>query len=679
VDATGLQTFADDLGTFSDWGWHTFPNPENYREEETLREIVCGGGRKVKYAVGQMLDKNWTPQTTLSAEPATTVSAKSAVPGMTDEQLARAKGAYDWFRRAPHRLHLGRIGFGLRKGDGSVACAADLQNIRQTLDLWTGTVKSSFTLEGVPVEVTTCCHPKQDIVAVRVKSPLITSGRLEVLSKFPYVEFKDCYPTWGADTDGNHLTKVVSQKPGRADLMRTLDADQYFVSLAWNKGEGNLTAPHRFVVTPSRETEEFDLVCSYSAQPFGGLPTFEETAKAASEHWPEFWNSGGAIDLSASKDPRWMELERRIVLSQYLTAVNSTGSTPPQESGLFSNSWYGKFHLEMTLWHGAHFVLWGRAPLVEGWMKWLRGPGFEAAKGNAGKQGYKGVRWNKMTSPSQKYESPSNAGPIRTTQQGHAIYWAELMYRENPTRETLENFREIVQESATFMADFVWWDDITKRYMLGPPLLTGSESTSYPKTYNGTVELSYWHYGLRIAQIWRERLGLPRQPEWDEILGKLSKPTIVDGRYADSESFPQYDHKAGTRPDWLESFGCMPGEVIDKETMARTFDIIWSDVKNGVPWKIWGNDFAMLALTAARLGRPQDAVDALLVNTPRNVFQANGFNTAGSRPYMPAIGGLLWAVALMSAGWEGGPTAHAPGFPGDGSWTVKWEGLRKAL
>ena len=42
VDATGLQTFPEyyensvPLGTMSDWGWHSFPNTENYRAEEAF-------------------------------------------------------------------------------------------------------------------------------------------------------------------------------------------------------------------------------------------------------------------------------------------------------------------------------------------------------------------------------------------------------------------------------------------------------------------------------------------------------------------------------------------------------------------------------------------------------------------------------------------------------------------
>jgi hypothetical protein len=67
-----------------------------------------------------------------------------------------------------------------------------------------------------------------------------------------------------------------------------------------------------------------------------------------------------AVDFTGSTDPRAAELERRVVLSQYLMALNGAGEVPPQEEGLFSNSWNGKFHLEMHPWHAAHFAAWNR-------------------------------------------------------------------------------------------------------------------------------------------------------------------------------------------------------------------------------------------------------------------------------------------------------------------------------
>ncbi len=53
---------------------------------------------------------------------------------------------------------------------------------------------------------------------------------------------------------------------------------------------------------------------------------FAKTKAVCATSWPDFWNSGGAIDLSQSRDPRWMELERRIVLSQYELAAQSAAT-----------------------------------------------------------------------------------------------------------------------------------------------------------------------------------------------------------------------------------------------------------------------------------------------------------------------------------------------------------------
>jgi hypothetical protein len=94
----------------------------------------------------------------------------------------------------------------------------------------------------------------------------------------------------------------------------------------------------------------------------------------------------------------------------------------------------------------------------------------------------------------------------------------------------------------------------------------------------------------------------------------------------------------------------------------------------------WGWDYPMTAMTAARLGERETAVDALLMETPKNRYLANGHNyqRPGLHLYLPGNGGLLTAVALMAAGWEGGGDSHAPGFPQQG-WEVRWEGLKKVI
>jgi hypothetical protein len=85
-------------------------------------------------------------------------------------------------------------------------------------------------------------------------------------------------------------------------------------------------------------------------------------------------------------------------------------------------------------------------------------------------------------------------------------------------------------------------------------------------------------------------------------------------------------------------------------------------------------------MCAARVGEPARAVDALFLATPKNHFALNGHNY--QRPnltvYLPGNGSLLYAVAMMAAGWDGGPTNAAPGFPADGRWNVRWENLRRA-
>jgi hypothetical protein len=95
--------------------------------------------------------------------------------------------------------------------------------------------------------------------------------------------------------------------------------------------------------------------------------------------------------------------------------------------------------------------------------------------------------------------------------------------------------------------------------------------------------------------------------------------------------------------------------------------------------RCWGWDFPMTAMCAARVGRPDLAVDALLIDSVKNRYLPNGhvYQRENLTLYLPGNGGLLSAVAMMAAGWDGAPEgADAPGFPRQG-WKVKWEGLRR--
>jgi len=165
------------------------------------------------------------------------------------------------------------------------------------------------------------------------------------------------------------------------------------------------------------------------------------------------------------------------------------------------------------------------------------------------------------------------------------------------------------------------------------------------------------------------------------VLARLAAPAIVDGKYLFAESAPDTYTDARWRtdhPSVLAALGVLPGAGIDRAVMDRTLTWIWANWD----WpSTWGWDYPMVAMTAARLGRPEVAIDALLLDTPKNHYRVNGHNhqRAGLTLYLPGNGGLLYAVAMMAAGWDGAPDRPAPGFPGGGRWVVKWEGLKKAL
>jgi hypothetical protein len=649
ADVTGLQTFPEafertvPLGTLSHWGWHTAPNPNGWSIDKFKYTEFESGSRKVGYA------------------------------DLRPDRRAET----EWLRSNPHRLHLGRIGFRLSRKNGTRATASDLANVEQTLNLWNGVLGSKFKLDDRPVEVETVCHPTLDLIAVRVSSPLMATRQLAIELRFPYGTGETVTADWSRPDA--HETTLVVTPPNYAQFARRLDGDLYLAQASWTPG-GSLaeTAPHYYTLSPPADSQSFEFVCLFTPQPHGNpLPDFAATRAATVSHWNQFWSSGGAINLSGSRDPRWRELERRIVLSQYLTAIQCSGSYPPAETGLTYNSWYGKFHLEMHWWHAVHFALWNRLELLEHSLGYYQAI-LPLARQTAQRQGYKGARWPKMTDPSGA-ESPSSVGPFLIWQQPHPIYYAELCYRGHPNRETLERFKDIVFETADFMASYPNWEDAKQRYYLGPTLQGAQEEFPKDRTVNLTFELTYWRWGLEAAQTWRERLDLPRDAAWDRMLAQLSPAPIADGKYLFAESAPDsYTNRRwrNDHPAVLGAFGMLPGPGIDQPTMRRTADWVWDNWN----WPdTWGWDYPLVAMNAARLGQGERAIDALLMDTPKNKYRKNGHNhqRPGLTIYLPGNGGLLTTVAMMAAGWDGAPERHAPGFPDDPSWQVRWENLRR--
>ncbi len=652
VDVSGLQTFPQyyengiTLGTQSQWGWHSFPNTGAYAIADVAETFETCEERKVPYAV--------------------------------QHAAGKAGQASHYLRSNPHRLHLGLIGLVLLKENGEEVAITDLQDIDQQLDLWTGNIESHYSIEGVPVKVILYSHPVKDQISVRIESALIAQDRLHIRFQFPYGN--DCHVCAGYDwaAPEKHQSEMVNQEANQVLLQRTLDTNRYFVQVDWQeKGTFSQLQPHHFTLMPSQEQDSFDFSVLFSAEAQkDSMDGFANTKQQSEQHWKAFWQEGGVIDFSACTDPRARELERRVVLSQYLTRVQCAGSLPPQETGLTMNSWYGKFHLEMHWWHATHFALWNRLDLLEKSMDWYQQV-MPEARATAQWQGYEGVRWQKMTGPEGR-KSPSDVGEFLLWQQPHPLYLAELIYRQKPNRTTLEKYKDIVFNTADFMASFAQYKEEDQQYHLCHPLIPAQEIFRPMETDDPPFELAYWHYALSVAQQWRERLGLPQQEKWQEVLTHLSPLPLQDSLYLPTaNALEAYEKEEYQRdhPIVLGAYGILPGEgVVDTVLMRHTFDIILRQWQ----WEhTWGWDYPMLAMAAARLGKPEEAINALLMDVPKNTYLVNGHNYQDQRLrlYLPGNGGLLAAVAMMAAGWDGAPDTPNPGFPKDGKWPVQWEGL----
>src|SRR5918993_976245 len=221
-DVTGLQTFPGEyenampLCTMSQWGWHTTPRPPSL-EGAALRLVPYDThGRQVGYQTS------------------------------SENQAA----LFNWLRENPHRLHLGQLGLRLLKSDRTEARAADITDIEQRLDLWSGAITSRFRFDGRPVTVKTSVHPRLDLLAVAVESSLIEEGPLAVRLAFPYGSPKMNAADWGQPA--RHGSELAAYSNGRAEIRRALDEDRYSVALAWDT-PATLAAEreHHFLLTPA--------------------------------------------------------------------------------------------------------------------------------------------------------------------------------------------------------------------------------------------------------------------------------------------------------------------------------------------------------------------------------------------------------------------------------------------
>jgi hypothetical protein len=243
VDGTGLQTL--DGVSLSHWGWHSDPLPAGWTADRVPPTGTFQKGR----------NKGWD-----IFPPGTAAIRK-------------------WMFENPHTLNLGRLR--LCKAGGEALKPTEISGLVRKMDLWSGVQTSSYQVNGEMVRVETCVHPTLDAVVVRIESPLITRGELQVVMDFP--------------GPMGRQTEMTRMGESRFDLLRVVDATRYHVGLSWSSG-GTLTDSGNHYSLSAKGTKQLELVCAFSPEKVAApLPTAEESFATTSKHWRDFWSTGGAI------------------------------------------------------------------------------------------------------------------------------------------------------------------------------------------------------------------------------------------------------------------------------------------------------------------------------------------------------------------------------------------------
>lgn len=362
-----------------------------------------------------------------------------------------------WLIGNPNRVNLGSIGLSFK---GQTLSASDISEPRQELHLWNGFITSKFQVDGTPVEIVTQGDLETDAVAFEIKSDLVASGDLEVQFDFPYPPIHSAehkYEVFAGvyDFPLNHTTELVRDgDQNRSNLTVThicheMQETEYYVNLRWEASEASSPPPtlrrneppgstskaaHRYTLAPGRRDTDH-VSCPRSCPspprrlaftahfaPTKQTPTPPSVIRArSSAAWAAYWSEGGFVDVMAgSANPKATELQRRIILSQYHVRVNSASRRrpqPPQESGLVNNGWYGKFHMEMVVWHCAHWATWGRQSLFDGIFPGIYERFLGSSRERARRMGWDGARWPKMTEAVTGRSSPGGINGLLMWQQ----------------------------------------------------------------------------------------------------------------------------------------------------------------------------------------------------------------------------------------------------------------------
>lgn len=543
------------------------------------------------------------------------------------------------------RVNLGRIGF---LWDGRLLEAAEISGAEQMLNLYTGHLSSKFTIYGFEIDVQTVASPSVDAVGVLVRTDAFMNGSLSVFVDLAQEEYRFN----SALKDSQEHDTSVQVWGQRAQIEQRLEGLVYYAGLEWmserpvGKLESGGANSQRFVVSVD-EVNSLELSVRWSQTPDASVPGFEDVKAESGRWWREYWHTGAFVDCNSSTtDPRAKILQNRVLLSQYLMAVNAAGTDVPQDNGFLSNSVLSKKGMDVALWNLAHWGRWGKwerlGSVVPGVYERLLQPAMK----RAAELGLKGARWGAdLDHPNSKESTPKvDTEPVWPEM--YPFYFAELEYNAYPTDRTLKKWHRILEETITFMGSYF------RHNLLLPQLKT---------TRNPALDLASWRFSLNITKQWYHRQNLTT-PD------KFSSDSVNVGSFLWAYGTDSANVTGFEAVPTLSLFGLLPPEPGLNMTVVRTtFEHIERSFNISTASS---TDVPLLGMSAVRMGDAGKAIDWL--THPSFKFDDAGYPVSndGQDIHLSSSGGLLLAVGMLADGWTGSDGGK---WPKD--WSCEVEGF----
>jgi len=232
----------------------------------------------------------------------------------------------------------------------------------------------------------------------------------------------------------------------------------------------------------------------------------------------------------------------------------------------------------------------------------------------------------------------------------------------------LDRYKEIVFETADYMATFVDFDTQRQQYVLGPAVASAEEKhTDYVHNLNPTMELGYWKWALERPKSGVCGWTLPRNEQWQKVIDHLRRSRFATA-FIRRWKIP-VENSPARMATWL--YGILPAAASIEmrcATRCMPFARRWKSNLGQPPW--W-------QCVAARLNEPERAIQLLVGGDDKKLVPPVGLHHPAARPNSHVHArqcGWLAATAI----WPPAGTAHRARAWLPKTWKVRYEGLQPA-